>query len=272
LYLLQAMTDTSFEWHPARLLRDQDDVDDFALLILNQPLRNGAHLRKLWKNSSIRVAADGGANRLHELSSFRGKYSNLQAIVGDLDSLSPSVRDFYLSQPQPTEVVHDKDQESTDFGKAISWVRRTCPTGIDIVALGGIGGRVDQGLSQLHHLYLFQDDPAYAAGRVFLLSGSSLTFLLKTGTHRIHVRDDVASATPGMDVFGKHVGVIPLKEPSVITTKGLVWDVSDWATQMGGNLSTSNHVLPETRCVEVTTTKDVLFTIALRQVDGEDDS
>jgi hypothetical protein len=40
----------SFDWHPARLLRDQDDVDDFALLVLNQPLRNGAHLRKLWKN------------------------------------------------------------------------------------------------------------------------------------------------------------------------------------------------------------------------------
>ena len=47
-----AMSDSStasFDWHPARLLRDQDDVDDFALLVLNQPLRNGAHLRKLWK-------------------------------------------------------------------------------------------------------------------------------------------------------------------------------------------------------------------------------
>jgi thiamine pyrophosphokinase len=44
------MSSPPFEWYPARLLRDQDDVDDFALLVLNQPLRNGNHLRKLWKN------------------------------------------------------------------------------------------------------------------------------------------------------------------------------------------------------------------------------
>jgi thiamine pyrophosphokinase len=55
------------------------------------------------------------------------------------------------------------------------------------------------------------------------------------------------------------------------STHGLEWDVTDWETQMGGNLSTSNHVLPETKCVEVTTTKDVLFTIALRQVEDEND-
>lgn len=40
---------------------------------------------------------------------------------------------------------------------------------------------------------------------------------------------------------------------------------------MGGKLSTSNHVLPETKIVEVQTTKDVLFTIALSNLDGEED-
>jgi len=72
-------------------------------------------------------------------------------------------------------------------------------------------------------------------------------------------------------VFGKHVGIVPLQEPSRISTKGLEWDVTDWDTQMGGRISTSNHVLPETKVVEVQTTKDVLFTIALRRVDGEED-
>ena len=194
--------------------------------------------------------------------------SNLQVIIGDLDSLNPSVRDFYSSQPTPAQVIHDTDQESTDFGKAINWIRSQYPGEMDIVAMGGIGGRVDQGLSQLHHLYLFQQDPSYASGRIFLLSGSSMTFLLKTGSHRIRVREDDDSEG---DVFGKHVGIIPLKEPSHITTKGLEWDVADWETQMGGRLSTSNHVLPETRWVEVETTKDVLFTIALSKVDSEDE-
>ncbi|KAH7163380.1 thiamine pyrophosphokinase [Dactylonectria estremocensis] len=255
----------AFEWRPAKLLQDYNVPQDFALLVLNQPLRLGSNLRKLWKNSSMRVAADGGANRLHALSSFHGKFSNLQLIIGDLDSLTPLVRNFYSSQPSPATIIHDPDQESTDFGKAISWIRKEHPGGIDIVALGGIGGRVDQGLSQLHHLYRFQADPAYAEGRVFLLSGSSLTFLLKAGVHHIQVREDGES-----DVFGKHVGIIPLKEPSVISTTGLEWDVTDWQTEIGGQLSTSNHVLPDTQVVQIKTDKDVLFTIALRQVDGED--
>ncbi|KAH7324835.1 thiamine pyrophosphokinase [Stachybotrys elegans] len=257
-------------WHPGRLLQPPSanvNPPEFALLILNQPIKNGANLRKLWKNSTQRIAADGGANRLHELSSFQGKYSNLQAIVGDLDSLRPSVRDFYLSQPKPTEIVHMPDQESTDFLKSVNWIRSHCASPTDIVALGGIGGRVDQGLSQLHHLYLFQaDDAAYAKGRVYLLSGSSLTFLLKAGSHHIHVRED------GVDnEFGKHVGIIPLKGTSRITTSGLEWDVEDWETEIGGKVSTSNHVLPDTRVVEIQTTADVLFTIALRQLDTEEE-
>jgi len=225
--------------------------------------------KTLTRTASLRIAADGGANRLHELSSFQGKFSNLQVIIGDLDSLKSSVRDFYSSQPSPAQVIHDTDQYSTDFGKAIRWIRAEHPEGMDIVALGGIGGRVDQGLSQLHHLYLFQQDATYASGRIFLLSGSSLTFLLKAGLHRIQVREDEEGEE---QVFGKHVGILPLKEPSRITTKGLEWDVTDWETQFGGQLSTSNHVKPDARWIEVETSKDVLFTIALGKIDGEDDA
>ena len=191
----------------------------------------------------------------------------MQAIIGDLDSLTPSVRDFYSSQPKPAQVIHDEDQESTDFGKAINWIRGQHSEAVDIVALGGIGGRVDQGLSQLHHLYLFQPGSEYSQGRVYLLSGSSLTFLLKAGAHQIHVREDGEDS-----IFGKYVGIIPLQEPSVISTKGLEWDVTDWESKIGGRISTSNHVLPQTKCVEIQTSKDVLFTIALRQVEGEDDA
>ncbi|KAF5000156.1 hypothetical protein FGRMN_1970 [Fusarium graminum] len=260
------MASKTFDWRPAKLLQDYNIGQEFALLILNQPLKNGVNLRKLWKNSSVRVAADGGANRLHKLSSFHGKYSNLQLIIGDLDSLTPTVRDFYSSQPSPATVIHDPDQESTDFAKAINWIRKEHPDGIDIVALGGIGGRVDQGISQLHHLYLFQNDPDYATGRVYLLSGSSLTCLLKAGTHHIQVREEGEQ-----DLFGKHVGIIPLKEAANITTKGFEWDVENWQTEIGGKLSTSNHILPESQVVTVTTDKDVIFTVALKEGDVDDE-
>lgn len=128
---------------------------------------------------------------------------------------------------------------------------------------------MDQGLSQLHHLYLFQTSPTYAEGRLFLVSGESVTFLLKAGKHRIHVRERRDGKETGSrreeDVFDKYAGIVPVKEPSVITLRGFEWDVTDWETEFGGQMSTSNHVLPETEAVEVETTKDVLFTISLKR-------
>jgi thiamine pyrophosphokinase len=177
-----------------------------------------------------------------------------------LDSLRDDVCQYFESPPRQAKIIHDPDQYSTDFGKAVKHIRNTHTGPVDIVTLGGLGGRVDQGLSQLHHLYLFQKEPGYRQGRVFLVSEESITFLLKTGTHSIKVRDG------GEEVFGKHVGIIPIREPSRITTKGLEWDVEDWETDFGGQMSTSNHVLPETEVVEVHTTKDVLFTITLKQL------
>lgn len=132
--------------------------------------------------------------------------------------------------------------------------------------MGGLGGRVDQGLSQLHHLYLFQTSPDYDEGRLFLVSGESVTFLLKGGRrHRIHVRERDINGSLREDTFDKYAGIVPVKEPSVITLRGFEWDVTGWETEFGGQMSTSNHVLPESEVVEVETTRDVLFTIALKR-------
>jgi thiamine pyrophosphokinase len=248
-------------------------------------------------SASLRVAADGGANRLldvvendadgglfvrrppprHAANPSRKTsppsiavltlaQDNLEAIVGDLDSLTAQARQHFTTTAKPAKVIHDPEQYSTDFGKAVRWVRASSSSAaaadppVDIVAMGGLGGRVDQGLSQLHHLYLFQTSPSYAEGRLFLVSGESVTFLLKAGRHRIHVREEGRS-----DVFDKYAGIVPVKEPSVITLRGFEWDVTDWETEFGGQMSTSNHVLPEVEAVEVETTRDVLFTIALKR-------
>ncbi|CCF45711.1 thiamine pyrophosphokinase [Colletotrichum higginsianum] len=264
------MSPPSFEWHPVALLRERrpeyPGPADFTLIVLNQPVKHTPVFDSLWTNALTRVAADGGANRLHDLSKAaearsHSPFTNLDVIIGDLDSLLPPVRDYYTSLEKPAQVIHDSDQYSTDFGKAVSWIRSNHEPAIDIVALGGLGGRVDQGLSQVHHLYLFQPGTDYAHGKLYLVSGQSLTFLLKPGHHSIWVREG------GDDVFGKHVGIIPIGGTSYITTKGLEWDVEDWETKFGGHISTSNHVLPETTVVEIATTNTVLFTIALAGIE-----
>ncbi|KAG4444182.1 hypothetical protein IFR05_000279 [Cadophora sp. M221] len=245
------------EWQPADIFSaTPKNHKPFAILVLNQALRLPAAVySRLWASSIFKVAADGGANRLHDLNTQNGIDLTVDAVIGDLDSLLSQVRKYWESKNVP--VIHDPDQYSTDFGKAVKFIRSS-PTRetMDIVVIGGLGGRVDQGMATLSHLYTFQPDPGYATGRMYLLSSESITFVLKTGKHRIRAEE-------GFDgiKLGKHVGIIPLKEPSVISTEGLEWDVQKWETEVGGQMSTSNHVKEE--LVTVETTKDVLFTIDL---------
>ncbi|KAI1161527.1 thiamine pyrophosphokinase [Nemania serpens] len=292
----------SIEWNPVKQLLGHPGYE-FILITLNQPIRDRSLFEDLWNSAETKIAADGGANQIYDLSKEKSppgnrdggpgqgpgqgpgsgeQFQDLDTIIGDLDSLTDEARRYFSR----SRIALDPDQYSTDFAKAVRLARRASP-GRALVCVGGLGGRVDQGLSQLHHLYLFQKSPTYAEGRVYLVSGDSLSFVLKGGdggrTHRIRVREpgiglqgegegegkDKDSAPRRRrvsgDPFAKYVGIVPVGEPAVITTRGLEWDVEDWPTAFGGKMSTSNHVLPETEVVEVRTDKDVLFTIALRQ-------
>lgn len=112
---------------------------------------------------------------------------------------------------------------------------------------------MDQGLSILHHLY--KGPQIYPQGRIYLVSTSAITFLLTAGTHQIIVKN------PEARVLGTNIGILPVGVPAKITTKGLKWDVEDWETSFGGQVSTSNMVLEAE--VTITTNADVLFTIDL---------
>lgn len=56
-----------------------------------------------------------------------------------------------------------------------------------------------------------------------------------------------------------NVGILPVYGPARITTHGLEWDVEDWPTHMGGQVSTSNHIVEDQIIVE--TDNEVLFTV-----------
>lgn len=176
-------------------------------------------------------------------------------IHGDLDSLHQTTRSWAVAHS--TEVVLDPSQESTDFTKCISYISQhylpKCDSAPDILVLGGLGGRVDQGVSVLHHLY--KAPQLYPEGRIYLVSTSAITFLLTAGTHHIVVKN------PQAPVLGNYVGILPVGFPARITTSGLRWDVEDWDTRFGGQVSTSNMVREAE--ITVTTSADVLFTIDL---------
>jgi thiamine pyrophosphokinase len=67
-----------------------------TLIILNQPLPSFSIFSRLWNNCSVRIVADGGANRLFRLlpEAERERFVP-DLIIGDLDSLADNVNHFY---------------------------------------------------------------------------------------------------------------------------------------------------------------------------------
>lgn len=264
--------------------------------------------------------------------------------MGDLDSIQPHVRKHYEDRGVP--VVHDPDQDSTDFTKCLKYLRahaaeivikcRPPAQGgdmslkegqqqqgqqqqrkrarLDVLILGGLGGRVDQAFSQIHHLYAMtqnqqqgeedgepsqeeeDEDNSRKQNDLYLISEESISFVLQPGKNTIYTPGtnrpgvevppptaggsppppppphqalpEEESTTPANKICAyddyyleENVGIIPLCGPSEITLRGFEWDVTNWRTEIGGQISTSNHIRADV--VQVETNRPVLFTVEL---------
>lgn len=213
------------------------------------------------------------------------------------------MRAYYAALSVP--ITHDGDQYSTDFGKALKQVRSYgnrgettfVPSDVpdrehidtaaydfgdvpdygvinEVLVLGGIGGRVDQGLGLLHEFA--REQARWPGVRIVLISESSVSFIVGGGAvagagpvqpgSEERLTSDVVDMLAGNghagswhDILARNMGIVPILGPARIWTKGLEWDVQDWATEMGKMVSTSNHVVEDE--VEVWTTRPVLFTV-----------
>jgi thiamine pyrophosphokinase len=160
------------------------------------------------------------------------------------------VRTYYAERG--VEVSQDRDQYSTDFGKAMIKIsaQDTAKPTRETAVLGTIGGRVDQGLGLLHEMIREENkDPSL---RLWLFSETNITIVLREG--RTTLQELLSS-----ELFTENVGIVPIYGPATITTAGLEWDVDKWYTQMGHQVSTSNHVKADE--VRIDTNAPVLFTI-----------
>ena len=185
-----------------------------------------------------------------------------------MDSLCPNVEEHYRNKG--VEIVKDPDQYSTDLTKCLKHIgdlsiEKNNESGsphqkrVDVAILGSLGGRADQAFSQLHHLYTCSQNVPSMIGDLYLITAESVMFLLEKGKNRIH--------TPvGPEHFTENVGIIPIGRPSVITIRGFEWDVTDWNTEFGGQMSTSNHIRAD--IVEVETEERVLFTLEIARKSG----
>ncbi|KAI4186811.1 MAG: hypothetical protein L6R41_003232 [Letrouitia leprolyta] len=244
----------------------------YAVIVVNQPVEDKRQLLDLCEGAKKIVYADGGANRIFHLEKTDEEQEILfpAAICGDLDSIEPEIEKWYASKN--VAIIRDPDQYSTDLTKSLKFVKSIAPNwssetvdshptstagtedSLNAVVVGGIGGRFDQGFSQLHHLYTASENTSTLGGRLYLVNPQSICFLLQKGLN--HIRTPI-----GPGCFGECIGIIPIGRPSVVSTKGLEWDLDGQLTEFGGLLSTSNHIKRE--WIEIETSERVFLTIEL---------
>ncbi|THU55307.1 hypothetical protein C4D60_Mb11t05200 [Musa balbisiana] len=198
----------------------------YALVVLNQRLPWFAPV--LWSHATLRVFADGGANRVYDgMPRLFPEQDPLEVrlrykpdlIRGDMDSIRPEVKEFYSNL-------------------------------LCILVSGALGGRFDHEAGNINVLYKFSNI------RVVLLSDDCLIQLLpRTHCHEIHIQSSVV---------GPHCGLIPLGAPSAsTTTTGLQWDLTNTRMSFGSLISTSNIVREER--ITVRSDSDLLWTISIKK-------
>ena len=160
------------------------------------------------------------------------------------------MRTYYADRG--VDVTQDHDQYSTDFGKAMLKIfsHENSSTARETLVLGTLAGRVDQGLGLLHEM--IREENKDTNLRLWLFSETNVSIILREGRNSLQ-------GLLSSKLFTENVGIVPIYGPATITTSGLEWDVVDWDTQMGHQVSTSNHVKADE--VHIDTNAPVFFTI-----------
>lgn len=281
-------------WDPSIFLMPSAETKRprYAMVLLNCSIdaRQIGHFRRLWTSASLRLCADGAANRLLDsfgTAAFEGQSGASSvplpdAILGDLDSIRPETQSFFESKGVAVHVR--PSQFATDLQKAIQEVEDQEKVSADatehtLIIFGGLAGRLDQSVHTLHVLWqlapgtddlgsvIDPDNPNDRGNRLkkrqrtFVISDGSVAWLLSKGKHTLRM---------ARQVMGKTCGILPLgvgNSGAKVSTKGLEWNLQGELTTLGGFLSTSNHLFDVEGVVNVETDKPVYWTVELRPDD-----
>ncbi|XP_013785506.1 thiamin pyrophosphokinase 1-like [Limulus polyphemus] len=87
---------TSKEWQPLKILSENSGNKN-AVILLNQPFDEQVEekVKKLWKSAVLRVAVDGGAKYIYNVTGNNREDYIPHIVTGDFDSINLPVLEFY---------------------------------------------------------------------------------------------------------------------------------------------------------------------------------
>jgi thiamine pyrophosphokinase len=179
------------------------------------------------REAGMIICCDGAAEKLVAHGLEPG------IIIGDLDSVSPALRERYASI-----LVHDADQETNDLTKAVNWC---VGNGIrEVAILGATGIREDHTLGNISLLADYRD-------RI------EAVMLTDTGSFRVYDRSVTISSRSG-----QQVSVFSIDPSLKVTSSGLKYPL-DNLTLHSWWRGTLNETLAESFSLAFANGRIILF-------------
>jgi thiamine pyrophosphokinase len=189
-----------------------------AVIFANGDFPDSMAHRGLLRSDDLIVAADGGA--VHACAAGVTPH----VVVGDLDSLEPSLR-AELEVAGTRFLLHAAAKDETDLELALLYAAQQGAE--EIIVLAALGGRLDQTVANL----LLLAHPELTGVGVRIVEGEQTAFLIRDqAVVQGHPGDTVSLIPLGGDARG-------------VTTDGLRWPLHDETLRFGPARGVSNVLL-----------------------------
>ncbi len=200
--------------------------ENFAIILLGGLLGNEDFARECVNGAKLILCADSGAEHARTLA------LNVDAILGDLDSITPETLLFFQDQNNhPCEIIKIPDQERNDFEKVLTYLSERWNGTVRI--LGMTGGRTDHTISNFSVMLRYAD--TFSSIEAF--DGEFIHSFLTTKKNNRSIECPNGTA----------ISLTPFGEASGITTKNLRYTLSNETLRLGereglSNISTASPV------------------------------
>ena len=186
------------------------------------------------------IAGDKGLEALYQLKIIPNH------VVGDFDSVSPEILEFYKKQSQIIFHTFNAEKDNTDTDIALKLAIKIGSSKITI--LGALGKRMDHAIANIHIL----KDALEANIPCQILDEHNRIYLINK---EMTLEKD--------KVYGKYVSLIPLTSTiEGLTLTGFKYPLNDYTLPIGTSLGISNEIITYTAHIEMK--KGILIVIESR--------
>ena len=175
------------------------------------------------------IAGDRGLEALYQLKIIPNH------VVGDFDSVSPKILEFYKKQPQIIFHTYNAEKDNTDTDIALKLAIQINSS--EITILGALGKRMDHAIANIHIL----KDALEANIPCQIIDTYNRIYLINT-----------EKTLEKEKTYGKYISLIPLTSTvEGLTLKGFKYPLNRYNLPIGTSLGISNEIIEDIAHIEM---------------------